>query len=95
MSDSRKDGRAEIRRSGIFRSSQPRQTEKPDEETRENGVKYRNYSAERQSLDAAEKSGARDGGSGLIGKLCYYRKIFLCSLFMHDRVFNPFAREII
>lgn len=62
MSDSRKDGRAEIRRSStIFRSFQPRQTEKPDEETRENGVKYRNYSVERQSLDAAENQ-EHDGG---------------------------------
>lgn len=40
MSDSRKDGRAEMWQT-IF----PRQTQKPDEETRANGVKYRNYSA--------------------------------------------------
>jgi hypothetical protein len=45
MSDSRKDARAEI-----WQKIEKTRIEKPDEATRENGVKHRNYSAWRQSL---------------------------------------------
>ena len=53
----------------------PTKTQKPDgRKTRENGVKYRNYSAWRHPpVSSTRKS--RDGKlQGLIGKLCLYRK---------------------
>lgn len=53
----------------------PTKTQKPDgRKTRENGVKYRNYSAWRHPpVSSTQKS--REGKlQGLIGKLCLYRK---------------------
>lgn len=96
MSDSRKASGRERRARCGKQFSLPANT--PDEATRENGVKYRNYFcvASRLPKNQAWRQGWVDAGVGLIVKLCRDRKNFfalppssIASCMMADSTLSP------